>query len=197
MTGGAPLAAPPNSGPYGDDQTGEFYSVSAPGVFIGTSRATAVPVVNSTVTIGANSYVCTGAESTTVGPNPCTMTPGQPTGTFQVPSSLASGAYNIYIDETNTTPLPGNGPNDAYQTARALAGYRRVDELDRGGHATFDHLGEQCHLHRRLRRHLHRHLTGSPTAALSESGALPTGVTFGQRQRDRHPRWDPGGRHRR
>ena len=39
-------------------------------VYIGTSRATAVPVVNSTVTIPANTYVCTGAECTTVGPNP-------------------------------------------------------------------------------------------------------------------------------
>ncbi len=29
----------------------------------------------------------------------------------------APGAYNVYIDESNTTPLPGNGPNDAYQTA--------------------------------------------------------------------------------
>ena len=51
------------------------------------------------------------------GRNPCTLTVGQPTGTFQVPSGLAPGAYNIYVDESNTTPLPGNGPNDAYQTA--------------------------------------------------------------------------------
>jgi hypothetical protein len=108
----------PNSGPYGDFQSGAMYQVSAPGVFIGTSRATAVPVLNSTVTISGNTYVCTGAESSTVGPNPCTMTPGQPSGSFQVPSGLAPGSYNIYIDETNTTPLPGNGPNDAYQTTR-------------------------------------------------------------------------------
>ena len=46
---------------------------------------------------------------------------GQPTGTFQVPSGLAPGAYNIYIEESNTTPLPGNGPNDAYQTARGTS----------------------------------------------------------------------------
>ena len=76
-----------------------------------------MPVVNSTVTIPANTYVCTGAESTTVGPNPCTLTPGQPTGTFQIPAGLTAGNYNLYIDESNTTPLPGNGPNDAYQTA--------------------------------------------------------------------------------
>ena len=109
----------PNAGPYGDFQNSasNFYPVGAPQVFIGTSRATAVPVVNSTVTIPANTYVCTGAESTTVGPNPCTLTVGQPTGTFQVPAGLAPGTYNIYIDESNTTPLPGNGPNDAYQTA--------------------------------------------------------------------------------
>ena len=39
----------PNTGPYGDDQTGSMYPVSSPGVFIGTTRATAVPVANSTV----------------------------------------------------------------------------------------------------------------------------------------------------
>ena len=122
LTGGTnwwgAAAGAPNVGPYGDDQAGAMYPVSAPGVFIGTSRGTAVPVVNSTVTIPGNQYVCTGAESATVGPNPCTMTPGQPTGSFQIPSGLAPGTYNVYIDETNTTPLPGNGPNDAYQTAR-------------------------------------------------------------------------------
>jgi hypothetical protein len=110
----------PNAGPYGDFQngSGEMYPVSAPQVLIGTSRGTAVPVTNSTVTINTDSYACTGAESTSVGPNPCTLTVGQPTGTFQVPAGLAPGAYNVYIDESNTTPLPGNGPNDAYQTAQ-------------------------------------------------------------------------------
>ncbi len=110
----------PNAGPYGDFQndSSNFYPVSAPQVLIGTSRATAVPVNNSTVTIPADAYACTGAESTTVAPNPCTLTPGKPTGSFQVPSSLDPGQYNVYIDESNTTPLPGNGPNDSYQTAR-------------------------------------------------------------------------------
>ena len=69
-------------------------------------------MTNSTVTIGGNSYACTGAEATPtwrkpgVGPNPCTMTVGQPSGSFQVPAGLASGVYNVYIDESNTTPLP-------------------------------------------------------------------------------------------
>ena len=111
----------PNSGPYGDDQIGDMYPVAAPSVFIGTNRASAVPVLNSTVTVGADSYACTGAESSSVGPNPCTMTVGQPTGTFRVPSGLAPGQYNVYIDESNTTPLPGNGPNDNYQTARGTS----------------------------------------------------------------------------
>ena len=111
----------PNAGPYGDDQGGQMYQVSAPGVFIGTTRASAVPVTASTVTVSANTYSCTGAESTSVGPNPCTMTPGQPSGSFQVPSGLAAGTYNVYIDETNTTPLHGNGPNDAYQTSRGTS----------------------------------------------------------------------------
>ncbi len=110
----------PNPGPYGDDQgdSANFYPVAAPAVYIGTSRATAVPVADLTVTIPGNTYTCTGAESTTVGPNPCTLTVGQPAGTFQLPAGLAPGTYNVDIDESNTTPLPGNGPNDAYQTAR-------------------------------------------------------------------------------
>ncbi len=107
----------PNSGPYGDSQAGDFYQVNAPSVSVGTSRGSAVPVASSTVAIPANKYVCTGAESTTVGPNPCTMTAGQPTGSITLPG-LAPGSYNLYIDESNTTPLPGNGPNDTYQTAR-------------------------------------------------------------------------------
>ncbi len=113
----------PNAGPYGDFQNSayEFYPVSAPSVYIGTSRATAVAVTNSTVTISSIKYTCTGAESTTVGPNPCTLSVGAPSGTFQIPSGLAAGAYNIYVDESNTTPLPGNGPNDAYQTARGTS----------------------------------------------------------------------------
>ena len=36
----------PNAGPYGDDQTGNMYQVSAPGVYVGTSRGTAVPVAS-------------------------------------------------------------------------------------------------------------------------------------------------------
>ena len=100
----------PNTGPYGDTQAGNFYPVAAPSVYIGTTRGTAVPVTASTVTIPANTYICTGAESNTVGPNPCTMTPGQPSGTFQIPSGLSPGQYNVYIDETNTTPLPVMAP---------------------------------------------------------------------------------------
>ncbi len=113
----------PNAGPYGDFQntSSDFYPVSAPQILIGTNRATAVPVVNSTVKINGDAYACTGAESTTVGPNPCALTVGQPTGSFTIPSGLAPGTYNVYIDESNTTPLPGNGPNDAYQTARGTS----------------------------------------------------------------------------
>ncbi len=115
----------PNTGPYGDDQVGAMYPVTAPGVFIGTTRESAIPVANSSVTISANSYTCNGPESGTVGPNvspnTCTMSPGQPSGTFQVPPGLTPGTYNIYIDESNTTPLPGDGPDDAYQTAQGTS----------------------------------------------------------------------------
>ena len=102
-----------------------MYPVTAPGVFIGTTRESAIPVANSSVTISANSYTCNGPESGTVGPNvspnTCTMSPGQPSGTFQVPPGLTPGTYNIYIDESNTTPLPGDGPDDAYQTAQGTS----------------------------------------------------------------------------
>ncbi len=172
-------AGAPNSGPYGDTQSGSFYQVAAPGVYIGTSRATAVPVVNSTVTIPANTYVCTGAESSTVGPNPCTMTPGQPTGSFQLPSGLALGSYNIYIDESNTTPLPGNGPNDAYQTTTGhnLGTAESATPITIGtppsitsANATTFTVGSVGSFSVTT--------TGTPNASLSEVGALPSGVTF-------------------
>ncbi len=168
----------PNTGPYGDFQTGEMYQVSAPSVYIGTTRGTAVPVVNSTVTIPANQYVCTGAESTTVGPNPCTMTPGQPTGSFQIPSGLAAGTYNVYIDETNTTPLPGNGPNDAYQTARGtnLGTAESVTQITVGppvftsaGSTTFSETTPGT---------FPVAATGDGPITYTESGALPSGVTL-------------------
>jgi hypothetical protein len=168
----------PNSGPYGDFQSGAMYQVSAPGVFIGTSRGTAVPVVNSTVTIPGNQYVCTGAQSTTVGPNPCTMTPGQPTGSFQIPSGLAAGLYNVYIDETNTTPLPGNGPNDAYQTARGtnLGTAESVTQIAVGPPAftsaastTFSEAASGTFAVT---------AAGDGPITYTETGALPTGVTL-------------------
>ncbi len=168
----------PNTGPYGDFQAGAMYQVTAPGVYIGTSRATAVPVSNSTVTIPANTYVCTGAESDTVGPNPCTMTPGQPTGTFQVPAGLAPGAYNVYLDETNTTPLPGNGPNDAYQTARgtSLGTAESVTSLFVGppvftsaASTTFSETGAGT---------FSVTAQGEGMVTFSETGSLPSGVTL-------------------
>jgi hypothetical protein len=169
----------PNSGPYGDTQSGTFYQVTAPGVYVGTSRSTAVPVVNSTVTIPANTYVCTGAESTSVGPNPCTMTPGQPTGSFQLPSNLSPGNYNIYIDESNTTPLVGNGPNDAYQTTtgHTLGTVESTTPITIGtapsitsGNATTFTVGSAGSFSVTT--------SETPNAALSETGSLPRGVTF-------------------
>ena len=82
-----------------------------------------------------------------VGPNPCALTVGQPTGTFQVPSGLAPGAYNVYIDESNTTPLPGNGPNDAYQTAGARTSARsnRRHQLDVEGVMVLKTSDQQLH----------------------------------------------------
>ncbi|MGB7052007.1 MAG: putative Ig domain-containing protein [Acidimicrobiales bacterium] len=171
----------PNTGPYGDDQNGagSFYQVSAPSVYIGTSRATAVPVVDSTVTIPADTYACTGAESATVGPNPCTFTAGQPTGSFQVPSGLTPGTYNVYIDETNTTPLPGNGPNDSYQTARGTnlgtaesatpIVIGTVPSITSANNTTFTAGSAGT---------FNVTTSGGPAPALSESGALPSGVTF-------------------
>jgi large repetitive protein len=171
----------PNSGPYGDDQNGAgtFYQVSAPSVYIGTSRATAVPVVNSTVTIPADAYTCTGAESDTVGPNPCTFTAGQPTGSFQVPAGLTPGTYNVYIDETNTTPLPGNGPSDSYQTARGtnLGTAESVTQLTIGTAPSITSANNTTFTAGSAGT-FSVTTSGSPSPALSETGALPSGVTF-------------------
>ncbi len=175
----------PNTGPYGDDQVGNMYQVNAPGVFIGTSRATAVPVTNSTVTIGGNSYACTGAEATPtsatnpgVGPNPCTMTVGQPSGSFQVPAGLASGVYNVYIDESNTTPLPGNGPNDSYQTARGtnLGTAESVTQLVIG--APVFTSGTSTTFNENSPGTFAVTATGDTPISYTETGSLPSGVTL-------------------
>jgi hypothetical protein len=171
----------PNAGPYGDDQNGAgtMYQVNAPSVYIGTSRGTAVPVVNSTVSIPADTYACTGAESATVGPNPCVFTPGRPTGSFQVPSGLSPGTYNIYIDETNTTPLPGNGPNDSYQTARGtnLGTAESVTPIVIGTAPSVTSAANTTFT-AGTGGTFTVTTSGSPIPALSESGSLPTGVTF-------------------
>ncbi len=137
----------------------DFYPVGAPQVLIGTSRATAVPVVNSTVTISGNSYACTGAESTTVGPNPCTLTVGPADrAPSRCPAVSPPATYNVYIDESNTTPLPGNGPNDTYQTAGGhQPGHGRVGDPDRrrraDGGQDLDHRLRGRRLRRRRRHH--------------------------------------------
>ena len=171
----------PNTGPYGDDQNGDgsFYQVSAPSVYIGTTRSSAVPVDDSTVAISPVTYACTGAESSTVGPNPCTFTAGSPSGSFQVPPGLSPGVYNVYIDESNTTPLPGNGPNDTFQTTRgtSLGTVESASQLVVGtapgitsaASTTFT-AGSPGSFTVTT--------SGSPAPALTESGSLPSGVTF-------------------
>ncbi len=171
----------PNAGPYGDDQNGagSFYQVNAPSVYIGTSRGTAVPVVNSTVSIPADAYACTGAQSSTVGPNPCVFTPGQPTGSFQVPSGLSPGTYNIYVDESNTTPLPGNGPSDSYQTARGtnLGTAESVTPIVIGTAPSVTSANNTAFTAGTAGSFTVT-TSGAPNPALSESGSLPSGVTF-------------------
>jgi len=105
-SGGAPVAG------TGHTQSGSYYTVPAPTVWIGTTRGSATQVT-SNVSVSAATYAC-GQASSTVPPNPCTFTAPVPSGSFTVPSNLAPGAYNVYIDEPNTTPLPGNGPNDSF-----------------------------------------------------------------------------------
>ncbi len=185
VTGGANWWGDPNGAPDNNptaefqNSAADFYPVSAPQVLIGTSRATAVPVVSSTVSIPANTYVCTGAESTTVGPNPCTLTVAKPTGSFQVPSGLSPGAYNLYIDESNTTPLPGNGPNDAYQTTagRNLGTVESTTPLFIGNpvftSAATTSFGENS------AGTFSVIASGAGTVSYSETGALPSGVTLG------------------
>jgi Putative Ig domain len=168
----------PNTGPYGDAQSGAYYQVSAPTVWIGTTRGTAVQATTSTVTIGANQYVCTGAESATVGPNPCTMNVGQITGSFTVPASLTPGTYNVYIDETNATPLPGNGPNDAYQTARGtnLGTAESATQLVVGPPVFTS--GSSTTFTENSAGSFQVTATGDNPISYSETGSLPSGVTL-------------------
>ena len=97
----------PNTGPYGDDQTGEMYPVTAPGVFIGTTRKAPCRSRTRRSRFPANSYICTGPESGTVGPQLSQhlhLVARATVGNFQVPPGLTPGSYNLYIDESNTTP---------------------------------------------------------------------------------------------
>ena len=102
----------PNAGPYGDFQndSANFYPVSAPQVLIGTSRATAVPVVDSTVTIPADTYVCTGAESHHRRAQPVHLDRGSADRVLPDPSGLAPGTYNVYIDESQHHAAAGQRP---------------------------------------------------------------------------------------
>jgi uncharacterized repeat protein (TIGR01451 family) len=60
------------------------------------------------------STLCSGVTNAN-NTSPCTA--ADIGGTFQVPSNLAPGTYNVYVDADNTTALPGNGPNDTRQAA--------------------------------------------------------------------------------
>ncbi len=118
---------------YGASQVGDYYPLGAPQVYIGTNSASAHaagPVPNN-VNLWASSYNCTGTSTTTNGnispctleiggknPNYASVNSGSPgtagiSGTFTVPSNLAPGTYNVYVDADNATSLPGNGPVDA------------------------------------------------------------------------------------
>jgi hypothetical protein len=170
----------PNTGPYGDTQSGAFYQVNAPSIYIGLTRGSAVQATSSTVSISPDTYVCSGAETNTDPPNPCVFTPGAPSGSFTVPAGLTPGVtYNVYIDETNTTPLPGNGPNDAYQTARAtnLGTAEAVTTLQVGQPPAFTSSAATTFASGASSSFTVQ-TTGSPTPAIVESGALPSGVTF-------------------
>ncbi len=171
-SGGAPVAG------TGHTQTGSYYSIPAPGVFIGTSRATAEAAPSSSVSISALKYAC-GQASSSVAPNPSTFTAPAISGSFTVPSDLTPGTYNVYIDETNTSPLTGNGPNDSYQTMRAtsLGTAEAVTSLTIGSAPTITS-GASTTFTEGSAGTFTVTSTGSPTPAVSESGALPSGVTF-------------------
>ncbi len=170
--GGAPVVG------TGHTQSGSYYTIPSPGVFIGTTRATAVAATSSTVAISATKYAC-GQASSSVPPNPCTFTPGAPSGSFVVPASLAPGSYNVYIDETNTGPFMGNGPNDSFQTARGTSRgtAESVTPLVVGIPAAITSANSTTFTENAAGTFTVT-ATGSPTATLAETGSLPSGVTF-------------------
>jgi hypothetical protein len=169
---GAPVAG------TGHTQSGSYYSVPAPGVFIGTSRGTAIPATSPNVQVSGVTYAC-GQASSSVPPNPCTFTPGQISGSFTVPASLTPGSYNVYIDEPNTSPLMGNGPNDSYQTARGTnrGSVESVTAITIGSAPSITSAASTTFT-KGSAGNFTVTSTGTPTAALSKTGALPSGVTF-------------------
>ena len=119
---------------------------------------------------------------------PLHLHPGAPTGSFQVPAGLSPGTYNVYIDETNVTPLPGNGPNDAYQTARgtSLGTAESVTQLVIGTPPSVTSANNTTFTAGAAGTFTVT-TCGAPNPALSESGALPSGVTFSTTATGRPP----------
>ena len=89
----------------------------------------------------------------------------------QVPANLTPGTYNVYVDAMDTTPLPGNGPNDS-QSAEPVNCpaqtnvTRRRREPDQQRHA---------------QRHLDDELASSGQVAVAIGPAGTAGVRLGRR----------------
>ena len=108
---------------------GASTSVPAPSVWVGTSRATAVEATSS-LSVTAAQYNCTGGGGGSTAPGPaisCSApVQGVMSGTITIPSGLAPGSYNVYIDQPNTNPIAGEN-NTGYNDGLSDAGFTAVE----------------------------------------------------------------------
>ena len=137
---------------YGASQVGDYYPLGAPQVYIGTNSASAHAAgpVSSNVNLWSSTYNCTGTSTTTNGNvSPCTLeiggknpsyasvnsaNPGTAgiSGTFTVPSNLAPGTYNVYVDADNDDAAARKRPGGRL----AVPGFseRHDEPVDRSRH---------------------------------------------------------------
>ena len=171
-SGGAPVAG------TGHTQSGSYYAIPAASVYVGTTRATAVQATSS-VNISPVSYAC-GQASSSVAPNPCTFTPPAVSGSFTVPNCVDARRVQRLRRRAQHHPADG-------QRSRTTATRRRaapvVAPTRRSRRST------SWHRRRSRARPMRRGAeadpfsftvttTSTPTAVLSKTGSLPTGLSF-------------------
>ncbi len=109
------LTLSPTSGAVGDTIT-----VSGSNWWGNALAATAIPAANISVGGVAASTASVNVSAATYSGVGGTLTPPAISGTFVVPTGVASGSQTVAIDEPNSTPVAGNGPGNTVEGTASL-----------------------------------------------------------------------------